>query len=117
MDQSKVSTITAWPTPKSVHDVQVFLGFANFYRRFIKDYSKLTLPITALTKKNCIFTWSSDADAAFQGLKQAFTSAPILRHFDPNSQIIVETDASDSAVAGILSQYGTDNLRYLVLIM
>ncbi|EIE91154.1 hypothetical protein RO3G_15865 [Rhizopus delemar RA 99-880] len=114
MDQSKVSTITAWPTPKSVHDVQVFLGFANFYRRFIKDYSKLTLPITALTKKNCIFTWSSDADAAFQGLKQAFTSAPILRHFDPNSQIIVETDASDSAVAGILSQYGTDNLLHPV---
>lgn len=51
MDQSKVSAITNWPTPMSVHDVQVFLGFSKFYRRFIQDYSKLTVPMTAPTKK------------------------------------------------------------------
>ncbi|KAG1536699.1 hypothetical protein G6F49_012934 [Rhizopus delemar] len=114
MDQSKVSAITNWPTPRSVHDIQVFLGFSNFYRRFIQDYSKLTVPMTALTKKNVPFVWSTEADQSFQQLKTAFTSAPILHHFDPSSKIIIETDASDFAIAGVLSQYGSDSLLHPV---
>ncbi|EIE91434.1 hypothetical protein G6F46_012399 [Rhizopus delemar] len=114
MDQSKVSAITNWSTPRSVHDIQVFLGFSNFFRRFIQDYSKLTVPMTALTKKNVPFVWSTEADQSFQQLKTAFTSAPILHHFDPSSKIIIETDASDFAIAGVLSQYGSDSLLHPV---
>ena len=81
MDPSKVSAILKWPTPKSVKEVQSFLGFANFYRKFVLHYSSLSTPLTSLTRKGVKFIWSSQADAAFRALQQAFTSAPILRHF------------------------------------
>lgn len=69
MDPAKVSCIVDWPVPKSVHDIQVFLGFSNFYRRFIHEYSKLTVPLTKLLKKNVSFDWSDAAAAAFNALK------------------------------------------------
>ncbi|CEG79125.1 hypothetical protein RMATCC62417_13627 [Rhizopus microsporus] len=112
MDQSKASAITERPIPQSVRDVQVFLGFVNFYRCFLQGYSQVPLPLTALTKKNVIFEWTPEADTAFQNLKIASTTASILRFFDPNSKIVVETDASDFAVAGVLSQYGSDNILH-----
>ena len=74
-----------WKTPLSVRDVQCFLGFANFYRKFIKDYSKVVLPLTQLTHKDQPFIWSSDAAEAFGSLKRAFTTAPILAHVDPTT--------------------------------
>ena len=55
MDPKKVEAVTSWPTPQSQHDIQVFLGFANFYRRFIKDYSKIAHPLTILTRKDLAF--------------------------------------------------------------
>ena len=78
MDPAKVSAILAWPVPCCVKEVQSFLGFANFYRKFIKDYSSLASPLTTLTRKSIKFTWSAAAGAAFQRLQQAFTTAPIL---------------------------------------
>jgi hypothetical protein len=81
------------------------LGFANFYRRFIHRYADLTKPLTLLLKKNTIFEWSSAAQEAFVKLKTAFTSSPILVHPDSSRPYIVETDASDYALAAILSQY------------
>ena len=104
MDSAKVEAITTWPVPKSVHDVRVFLGLANFYRRFIKNFSKLALPMTSLLKKNRRFRWDKEAQAAFDALKTAFTTAPILRHFDPSLPLVVEADASDRAEGGIVSQ-------------
>lgn len=103
MDPSKVKSILDWQAPKSVKDIQVFLGFANFYRRFIKKYSKLTEPLTRLLRKDVKFDWSDSANTAFESLKKAFTTAPILTHFDPARNIILETDASDYALAGVLS--------------
>jgi len=86
MDPEKISCILDWQTPKNVTEVQCFLGFANFYRRFIKDYSKAVTPLTSLTKKEggkyIPFMWSSDQQAVFDQLKNAFTMASILRHFD-----------------------------------
>ncbi len=93
MDKSKVETIQCWATPSSVKDVQRFLGFANFYRRFIKGYSKITTSLTTLTCKDKLFSWNPTAQAAFDTLKMAFTSAPILIHPDPAKPFIVETDA------------------------
>jgi hypothetical protein len=104
MDPSKVSAITSWPAPQSVHDIQVFIGFANFYRRFIENYSKIILPLTSLLKKNVDFSWTNLSQKAFEYLKLRFTTFPILRHFDPHRPSIIETDASDFAIACIISQ-------------
>jgi hypothetical protein len=114
MDPAKLSAISDWESPKSVKDVQIFLGFANFYRRFILGYSKIVAPLTALTKKGIKFQWTSESEAAFQNLKRSFTSAPILKHFDPEGEIVVETDASDYVSAGVLSQYDDQGILHPV---
>lgn len=109
MDSAKVDTVTSWPTPRNVRDVQSFLGFANFYRRFIHDYSKITVPLTRLTRKGTEWLWTPRQQEAFDDLKSRFTSAPVLTHWKPGSQLIVETDASDYAIAGILSTVDSDS--------
>ncbi len=114
MDKSKVETIQCWATPSSVKDIQRFLGFANFYRRFIKGYSKIAALLITLTCKDKPFSWNPTAQAAFDTLKMAFTSAPILIHPDLTRPFIVETDASDFALGAILSQFGIDGLLHLV---
>ncbi|KAH0604494.1 uncharacterized protein H6S33_006871, partial [Morchella sextelata] len=114
MDPKKVVDVLEWSTPRNLHDVQVFLGFANFYRRFILKYSKIVAPLTALTKKNIKFEWTDERDEAFQTLKKMFTTAPILMHFDPDRKIVVETDASDYISAGILSQRDDEGILHPV---
>jgi hypothetical protein len=105
MDPKKTRAVKEWLTPKNVNDVQAFLGFANFYRRLIQGFSVLATPLSALTKKDTPFLWTIQTEAAFQALKQAFNTAPILQHSDPEKTIIVETDASNYVSAGILSQH------------
>ena len=104
MEKAKTKVIQSWPTPKSVKDIQSFLGFANFYWRFILKYSAITKPLTSATKKNITFVWTSDCKSAFQLLKSAFSSALILAHFQLEYKTIIETDALDYAVATVLSQ-------------
>ena len=103
MAQDKIRTVLEWPEPRKVRDIQSFLGFANFYRRFIANYSETVLPLTRLTRKSVPWDFTEDCRKAFNALKQAFTSAPVLSHWEPDRQITVETDASDYAIAGILS--------------
>jgi hypothetical protein len=103
MDPRKVQTIVEWQTPSSLRDVQCFLGFANFYRKFIWNYSKIVLPLTQLTKKNQVIVWTPEADKAFTQFKEAFTSAPVLAHVDPARPFTIEADASDFALGSILS--------------
>ena len=103
MDTKKVQTILDWPIPTNLFEVRSFLGFCNFYRRFIKSYSKVVQPLTALTKKDTPFTWTSTEQGAFDNLRQAFTSADLLKQYDPSKQLVLETDASDQAIAGVLS--------------
>jgi hypothetical protein len=109
MEPDRVAAITEWPIPTSVHDIQIFLGFANFYRRFIHGYSRVTAPMTSLLRKNQRFEWSSLAQEAFDELKRRFTTAPVLRHFDPDLSIRLHTDASSFAISGILSQLHPDS--------
>jgi len=105
MANDKAQAIQDWKDLESLHDVQSFLGFANFYRRFIKDYSKICQPLTESTKGDPKkWQTSPEIEAAFRELKDRFTSAPILKHFDPEKQCVVETDASDFALGGVLSQ-------------
>ena len=78
MDSSKVSGVLDWPTSKKIKNVQAFLGFANFYQRFIKDFAAITKPLTILTKKDQVWKWRNDQQQAFDLLKKSFTTAPIL---------------------------------------
>lgn len=103
MSSEKIQAIVDWPEPRKVKDVQSFLGFANFYRRFIFNYSDIVVPLTRLTRKGVLWDFSEDCRKSFETLKKAFTSAPVLTHWIPNVPIVVETDASDYAIAGILS--------------
>ena len=105
MDPAKVDAILSWEAPTSVRDLQKFLGFANFYRRFIKDFSRLSQPLNNLLKKGTQWQWGRPQQLAFSELKLAFSSAPTLAFFDYNRRSILETDASDWASGGILSQY------------
>jgi hypothetical protein len=110
MDERRVAAIKEWPAPKTYREIQVFLGFANFYRRFIQGYSKITVPLSGLLKgskegkKSGPFQWPDDADQAFRRLRDAFVKAPMLIHFNPTEPIRIETDASDFAMGAILSQ-------------
>ena len=109
MSDNKVKIIQDWPEPKKVKDIQSFLGFANFYRQFIFNYSDIVIPLTRLTRKDIPWKFDSSCQDAFNSLKKAFTSAPILTHWIPNAQLIVETDALDYALAAILSIVNEDN--------
>ncbi len=106
MDQRKVQAIRDWTQPQSVKELQRFLGFANFYRRFIQNFSLLPAPLTSmLLQKPKSLSWNSEARAAYQKLQEAFCTAPILSHPEPQLPFIVEVDASTTGVGAVLSQY------------
>jgi len=114
MDLSKVETVKAWPPPENLRDVRAFLRFANFYHRFVKGYSKVVEPLTRLTRKGQPFKWETKQQESFDGLKTSFTMAPILRRFDHDRDIVVETDASDFVSAPVLSQYDDEGTLHPV---
>jgi len=101
----KVQIIQDWPEPRKVKDVQSFLGFTNFYRWFIFGYSEITIPLTCLTRKGTTWHFTNECCSAIEALKKAFTTALVLTHWIPDTQITVETDASDYALAAVLSNY------------
>ncbi|KAL0195007.1 hypothetical protein M9458_008579, partial [Cirrhinus mrigala] len=105
MDTAKVQAVTEWPQPTTIKELQRFLGFVNFYRRFIRNYSTVASPLTSLLKdKPHKLKWTEEANHAFISLKERFTSAPILKHSDPNLPFIIEVDASDCGIGAVLSQ-------------
>jgi len=109
MSQEKVEAVLNWEEPRSISETQSFLGFANFYRRFIKDYSRVARPLTELTKKTEKWSWNPEAGKTFKELKQRFTTAPILAHFDPQRPLIIETDTSDFTLGAVLSERDDEN--------
>ena len=110
-DANKVRAVEEWPAPSSRKELQRFLGFANFYRRFIRDYSMVASPLTRLTSSTVPFCWSDEANEAFNQLKHLFTTAPVLVQPDTSKQFIVEVDASDTGVGAVLSQRGGSGER------
>ena len=110
MDPIKVRAVTEWPTPKNLKEVRAFVGFANFYRRFIKDFSKIARPLHDLTKKDTAFIFGPAQLSAFETLKAAFTSDPILAMWSAERETRLEVDASGYATGGVISQKGEDGL-------
>uniref|UniRef100_A0A3P9MQ90 Gypsy retrotransposon integrase-like protein 1 n=1 Tax=Oryzias latipes TaxID=8090 RepID=A0A3P9MQ90_ORYLA len=106
-DPAKIKAVSQWEPPVTRKKLQQFLGFANFYRRFIRNYSSIASPLTQLTSISKPFQWNPDAQVAFDTLKSLFISAPILTQPDSTRQFIVEVDASDTGVGAVLSQKET----------
>ena len=111
MNPSKVDTIATWLVPESFREIQVFLGFANFYRRFIRSFSKVSNGLTEMLHggsngkfKGVKFDMTQAALRSFDELKQRFASAPMLIYYDPSRRIMLECDASGFAIGAILSQ-------------
>jgi len=114
MSDDKVKIIQDWPEPKKVKDIQFYLGFANFYHRFIFNYSDIVIPLTHLIWKDIPWKFNSSCCDTFNSLKKAFISAPILTHWISDTHLIVETDTSDYTLATILSIVNEDNKVYSV---
>ena len=103
MDQTKVKAILDWSEPKNVKGVRSFLGLANFYQRFIKDYARVACPLHDLTKKEEPFRWEQPQQHAFDTLKEHFTTAPVLAFPDLDCKFCLESDASNYATGTVLS--------------
>ncbi|KAJ9517107.1 hypothetical protein QJQ45_002621 [Haematococcus lacustris] len=108
-DPAKVAAVETWPVPTTVHDVRSFLGLANFYRRFIKNFSDIAAPLTALTQadghdKQGKVTWTSTQQSAFDALKHALTTAPVLIAPDPTQPYTLRCDASGIGIGAVLTQ-------------
>ncbi|KAM5158255.1 uncharacterized protein ACMZJ9_009526 [Mantella aurantiaca] len=104
MDPQKVYTILEWPAPTYKKGIQRFVGFANFYRTFIKGFSGITSPITNMIRQTSQFCWSPEAQQAFDKLKVLFMSVPILQHPDLALPYMLEVDASETALGAVLLQ-------------
>ena len=103
-DPAKLEAITKWPIPTKVRELQSFLGFCNYYRKFINRFADIARPLYALTSNKIKFAWNKEAEDAFNKLKEAMVSPPVLRYPDHDKQFVVECDASNYAIGGVLSQ-------------
>lgn len=104
MDPTKLKGIHDWPTPTTLKQVQSFLGFGNFYRRFIGRFAELAQLLNDLTKKETKFEWTIERQKAFEALKQKFEDTPVLLMPNPVKPFIIESDASKFATGVVLRQ-------------
>ena len=110
VDPIKTEAIRIWKTATKKKEIQSFLGFCNFYRRFIEGFSKIAKPLYQLTKKDQKWEFGMKQQEAFNGLIYKLPHAPILAQYDPKKPITIETDASKYVMAGIISQTGADGI-------
>jgi len=114
MNSSKINIIVNWLILINVKDVQSFLNFANFYRRFIYDYSKIATSLTYLIRKDVFFVWFQKCQIAFNILKKVFTFKIILHHYNSDHKIVIEIDALNYMFKDILFQYDENEILYSV---
>ena len=102
MDPAKVVAVQDWKVPKNTTEVRSFLGLAGYYRKFIKDFARISTPLTKLTKKNLVFAWDLECELAFQRLKKALTTAPVLALPNGGKLFTVYTDACGTGLGAVL---------------
>jgi len=112
MDPVKVAGVTEWPIPSNRKEVQSFLGFTNFYCRFIQGFSHLARPLFDLTRKNMEWRWGAEEQLAFNSLKEQITMAPILALPDNSRPFRIEADSSDFTTGAVLSQQSPEDNKW-----
>ena len=104
VDPSKITAIQNWKQPSTPTEVRSFLGLASYYRKFVKNFSKISGHLTKLTKKQSKFKWTPESEEAFEEVKLRLTTAPVLTIIDGNQDLKVLTDASREGLCAVLMQ-------------
>ncbi|GBG76937.1 hypothetical protein CBR_g23151 [Chara braunii] len=112
-EATKVEVIRKWPQPANVRELRSFLGLASYYRKFVPKFSVIAHPLSRLTSKNVAYAWCEKCETAFQALKEALASHPVLHIADPNLTFVVTTNASQFGIGAVLQQDDGDGLRPL----
>ena len=110
IEKEKVDRVLSWPEPKNVKDVRKFLGLANYYRRFIKNFAQVARPMNVLTRKNAKWQWGQEQQKAFNELKRIFITRPVLAAPDLDKEFRVKANTSNHATRGVLSMKYSDEL-------
>ena len=113
-DPAKTEKVRTWPCPANTQEVQQFLGFCNYYRKFVKDFATIAKPLYQITERNRKFQWTSACQEAFDCLRIQLSTAPVLAHPDFTRPFLLDTDASDVGMGGVLSQFGDDGQERVV---
>ena len=103
-DPEKIRLITDWPVPTNLRQLRGFLGLAGYYRKFVGGFSRIATPLNELTKKGRSFVWTRDSQGAFEALKEALSTPPVLCLPNEEGNLILDTDASDRSIGAVLSQ-------------
>ena len=112
--RDRVRQIEDWLRPTNVKEIRAFLGFCGYYRQFVRDYSTVAAPLVLLTRKIVKWKWGKDQDIAFNDLRDALSSAPVLAPPDYSKLWIIDCDASNDAIGAVLSQAGADGIKHPV---
>jgi len=115
MNLRKVQAVVEWSTSTNLTQMQFFVDFCNFYRRFIKNFSKIVRSLIQLTQKEMIFEWNQACQMIFDHMKKRMTEVSILRHFDQNRKTILETDSFNYVNDDILSQYDDEETLHSMI--
>ena len=113
-DPAKINKVARWPTPQSAKEVQQFLGLAGYYRRFVQDFATIAKPLHHLTEKTARFEWTPECQEAFLKLRQRLCSAPILAFPNFSKPFILDTDASNTGIGGVLSQLDETGSEHVI---
>ncbi|GBG93162.1 hypothetical protein CBR_g59765 [Chara braunii] len=113
-DPRQVAAVQEAPAPVTLTQVQAFLGLASYYRRFIKGFAGIAKPLTNLLKKEEQLIWTPECEAAFQALKEALTSAPVLARPDPTKPFALYTNWQPQAISAVLTQHGADRREHVI---
>ena len=114
--EAKLKAIRDWAIPQNIKDIRSFLGFANYYRRFVRNFAEIADPLTSLMQKDAVWQWGPFQRCAFKQLKDMLWAAPVLQFPDPKLPYTIVTDASGTAAGGVLMQDQGDGLRPLAFL-
>ena len=112
MDPEKVECLRDWKYPETVQAVRSYLGFCGFYRQFVRDFAKIALPLTTLTRPTVPWKFTDECRTAFDTLRNHLLAIQAIHHFNPELPTKLETDSSDGVIAGVVSQQHADTLWY-----